>query len=79
MFPWQANVGPWVDRIVKRWNNSGQSTDGNACWVFIMRTICLLAAAAILLAACATAPHLQAGGQGGGRYSKGTAGVGIPF
>jgi opacity protein-like surface antigen len=44
-----------------------------------MRTICLLAAAALLLAACATAPQLKAGGQHDGRYTKGTAGIGIPF
>ncbi len=44
-----------------------------------MRTICLLIAAALLLAACASDPSVRASGQGDGRYSRGTAGIGWHF
>lgn len=41
----------------------------------LMRTICLLIVAAILLAACATDPKVKVGGQTDGRNSRGAAGV----
>ncbi|HZP77983.1 MAG TPA: hypothetical protein VFB45_17690 [Pseudolabrys sp.] len=44
-----------------------------------MRTVCLLLVMMTLLAACATQPDFRAGGVGGGRYSRGTAGVGWPL
>lgn len=44
-----------------------------------MRTICLLIATLLLLAACASDPSVRAGGAGDGRYSRGTAGVGWKF
>jgi hypothetical protein len=43
------------------------------------RTIFLIAAVAMLLAACATNPTFRAGGVGGGSRGAGGAGVGIPF
>jgi uncharacterized protein YceK len=44
-----------------------------------MRTICLLIATAILLAACASNPTVRAGGQGDSRNTAGKAGIGWHF
>jgi uncharacterized protein YcfL len=44
-----------------------------------MRTICLLIAAAFLLAACASNPNVRAGGQGDSRSTSGKAGIGWHF
>jgi hypothetical protein len=45
----------------------------------LTRAICLLLAAAFLLAACASNPSVRAGGSADGRTSRGAAGVGWPF
>jgi len=47
--------------------------------ISMARTNSLLLARAILLSACATGSTFRAGGYGGGSYSRGGAGVGIPF
>jgi hypothetical protein len=44
-----------------------------------MRMFCLLIAAALLLAACASNPNVRAGGSADGRRAGGIAGVGWPF
>ncbi|MGH6726187.1 MAG: hypothetical protein ACREB8_06545 [Pseudolabrys sp.] len=44
-----------------------------------MRKICLLIAAAILLAACASDPNVRVGGNSDGRNAGGGAGVGWHF
>lgn len=44
-----------------------------------MRTIGLLVAAALVLAACATQPNMNVGGNSDTRTLKGTAGVGWKF
>ena len=44
-----------------------------------MRTICLLVTDAVLLAAHATRANVEVGGQADGRYTKGTAVIGIAF
>jgi hypothetical protein len=43
------------------------------------RTILLLAACALVLAACATDPIFRAGGSGGASRGTGSAGVGVRF
>ena len=44
-----------------------------------MRTIGLIVAAALLLAACATQPNMNVGGNSDTRTLKGSAGVGWKF
>jgi hypothetical protein len=58
----------------------GHSTAYDASFgIPAMRTICLLIAAAILLAACASDPNVRVGGQGDSRNTAGKAGIGWHF
>jgi hypothetical protein len=45
----------------------------------MIRSIALLLAAALLLSACASGANVKASGSSDGRYSRGTAGVGVKF
>jgi predicted small secreted protein len=45
----------------------------------LLRTLGLLLAAALLLAACATNPGVRAGGSADGRATRGTVGIGWPL
>jgi hypothetical protein len=45
----------------------------------LLRTLGLLMAAALLLAACATNPDVRAGGSAEGRAARGGVGIGWPL
>lgn len=46
---------------------------------YSLMRVFLLISVAVLLNACASQPHVGAGGQVDGRLSHGTAGVAVPF
>lgn len=53
--------------------------DRSASRLPLLRTIGLLMAGALLLAACASNPNVRAGGSADGRTTRGAAGIGWPF